>query len=49
MIQLDDLQLDEPDASSDRYQALSNVKADLRSAVELVDGRLDLIEKVDLQ
>ena len=47
MIQLDDLQLDEPDASSDRYQALSNVKADLRSAVELVDGRLDLIEKVD--
>ena len=47
MIQLDDLQLEEPDASSDRYLSLSNVKTDLRSAIDLVDGRLDLIEKVD--
>ena len=47
MIQLDDLQLEEPDASSDRYQSLSNVKADLHSAMDLIDGPLDLIEKVD--
>ena len=47
MILLDDMQLDEADASSLRYQSISSVKTDLQSALDLVDGRLDLIERVD--
>ena len=47
MILLDDMQLDESDASSPRYQSISSVKADLQSALDLVGGRLDLIERVD--
>ena len=47
MILLDDMQLDEPDAASPRYQSISGVKSDLQSALDLVGGRLDLIEKVD--
>ena len=40
MILLDDMQLDEPDSSSSRYQSISGVKADLQSALDLVGGRL---------
>ena len=47
MILLDDMQLDEPDSSSSRYQSISGVKAELQSALDLVGGRLDLIERVD--
>ena len=47
LILLDDMQLDEADASSARYQSISSVKTDLQSALDLVDGRLDLIERVD--
>ena len=47
LMQLDDLQLDEPDSSSPRYKAISDIKSDLQSAADIVDGRLDLIEKVD--
>ena len=47
MMQLDDLQLDEPDSSSPHYKAISDVKSDLQAAADIIDGRLDLIEKVD--
>ena len=47
MLQLDDLQLEEPDASTARYGAISGVKGDLKSALEILECRLDLIEKVD--
>ena len=41
------MQLEEPDSSSNRYKALADIKTDLEDAQNLVDGRLDLIEKVD--
>ena len=44
---LDDLQLDEDDSSTDRYTAISGVKDELSTAKEMLDCRLDLIEKVD--
>ena len=44
---LDDLQLDESDFSTDRYTAISAVKDELTGAKEIIDCRLDLIEKVD--
>ena len=47
MLQLDDLQLEEPDASTARYEAISGIKGDLKSALEILDCRMDLIEKVD--
>ena len=47
MLQLDDLQLDEPDSSSPHYKAISDIKSDLKAATDIIDGRLDLIEKVD--
>ena len=47
ILQLDELQLEEPDSASNRYKALADVKSDLEAAKDLVDGRLDLIEKVD--
>ena len=45
---LDDLQLDESDFSTDRYSAISAVKEELTGAKEMIDCRLDLIEKVDV-
>ena len=47
LLLLDDLQLDEDDASTPRYAALSGIKDELMEAKELMDCRLDLIEKVD--
>ena len=44
---LDDLQLDEDDPLSTRYQALNGVKEELSEARDLLDCRLDLIEKAD--
>ena len=46
-MQLDDLQLDEPDSSSPHYKVISDIKSDLKAATDIIDGRLDLIEKVD--
>ena len=47
IVQLDELQLEEPDSSSSRYKALGDVKTDLEAAKNLVEGRMDLIERVD--
>ena len=47
LLQLDEMQLEEPDSASNRYKALADIKADLDAAKSLVDGRLDLIERVD--
>ena len=47
LLLLDDLQLDEEDPSSSRYKAFNSVKDELTEAQELIDCRLDLIEKVD--
>ena len=44
---LEDLQLDEEDSSTARYSAISGVKDELTTAKEMLDCRLDLIEKVD--
>ena len=44
---LDDLQLDESDSSTPRYAAISSVKDELTAAKDILDCRLDLIEKVD--
>ena len=44
---LDDLQLDEEDSSTDRYAAIAGVKEELSTAKDMLDCRLDLIEKVD--
>ena len=44
---LEDIQLDEEDPSSTRYQALSSVKEELSEARDIADCRLDLIEKAD--
>lgn len=47
LLLLDDLQLDEDDASSDRYAALAGVKDEMNEAKVLMECRLDLIEKAD--
>ena len=47
LLLLDDLQLDEEDASSDRYAALAGIKDEMTEAKELMECRLDLIEKAD--
>ena len=47
LMSLDDLQLDESDGSTDRYAAISGVKDELTTAREMMECRLDLIEKVD--
>ena len=44
---MDDLQLEEPDSSTARYQAITSVKDEFNSAREMLECRLDLIEKVD--
>ena len=44
---LEDLQLDEDDSSTVRYAAIGNVKEELSTAKDMLDCRLDLIEKVD--
>ena len=44
---LDDLQLDEADSSTERYGQISAVKDEFLGAKEMLDCRLDLIEKVD--
>ena len=47
MIQLDELQLQEADADSPAYSALSGIKKDLDGALDLINGRFDLIQKAD--
>ena len=47
LLLLDDIQLDEEDSSSARYKAIGSVKDELSEAKDLMDCRLDLIEKVD--
>ena len=47
MLLLDEIQLDETDSSSPRYAAVDGVKKELSSALEIMDCRLDLIEKAD--
>ncbi len=47
MLLLDDLQLDESDSASPRYQAIGEIKKELEGAQELMVCRLDLIEKAD--
>ena len=44
---LDELQLDESDSSSSRYAAIDGIKKELASAIEVMDCRLDMIEKAD--
>ena len=44
---LDNIQLEEEDTETTRYQAISAVKSLLQEAVEIINGRLDLIQKVD--
>ena len=47
MLLLDEIQLEESDSTSPRYAALDGVKKELTSAIEIMDCRLDLIEKAD--
>ena len=44
---LDDLQLEEADSATERYNALSSIKEELTGAGDIIDCRLDLIEKVN--
>ena len=44
---LDDLQLDEENPDSARYKAISGIKEELKGATDIIDCRLDLIEKAD--
>ena len=44
---LDDLQLDEEDSNSARYKAIAGIKEEMESAQNMIDCRLDLIEKAD--
>ena len=44
---LDDLQLEEEDSSTERYDAIGSIKEELSTARNIIDCRLDLIEKVD--
>ena len=48
LLLLNDLQLDEEDSSTVRYGALAGIKDELNEARDLIDCRLDLIEKVDV-
>ena len=47
MLLLDDLQLDETETDSARYKAIAGVKKELEGAQEMIDCRLDMIEKAD--
>ena len=44
---LDEVQLEEPDSSSAKYKAIGDVKSELQSASDILDFRLDLVEKAD--
>ena len=44
---LDDLQLEEHDPTTSRYCAIKNVKEELQESVDIMDCRLDMIEKAD--
>ena len=46
-MRLDDMQLEEEDTSTERFEALSSVKEELTTAKDIMECRLDLIEKVD--
>ena len=41
------MQLEENDSTSPRYAAIDAVKKELAAAIEVMDCRLDMIEKVD--
>ena len=47
LLMLDDLQLNEPDCDTPTYTAISSIKERLEGAVALIEGRFNLIHKVD--
>ena len=47
VVLLDDMQLEEEEPGSVRYTAIAGVKEMLQEAVKVIEGRLDLIQKVD--